>query len=308
MVRDAVDIAPFTIGHYLRLGFDSVQVIDDASSDGTYELLQAIAEREPRLVVERSPAEHFAQRALLSGVANRMIAAGISIVFPFDIDEFWDIDLDAIRRQARGFEAGLFRGALVQFVQHRSAGPMSASQMLRVKHCAPTFQPGPERRTKPIVCGSAPKVAFKAVGTVEFTFGQHKLSAGPTNTIAKGLAVDHLPYRNRAQMQARAARTDRILAVSRPGQGWHYAKIRDAVAEGRLDELWAANSANGRGYLTHGEKRIRLIRNGRMRAHLVKAWLYMVRRYPRAMLGRRPAALPPRGSSATRHPAVPGLE
>ncbi len=307
MVRDAVDLAPFTVGHYLRLGFDRVHVIDDASSDGTYELLQAIAKRDHRLVVERSPAEDFAQRALVSATANRLIAAGIGIVFPFDIDEFWDIDLDAIRHAARNVEGGVFNATLVQFVQRRGAGPMSAREMLQVGYCAPILQS--DARDIPLVCYSAPKVAFKAAEPVELTFGQHRLLAGPTRIIAEGLTVDHLPYRNKAQIRARAALTERILSVSGPGQSWHYARIRNAVAGGKLDALWAANSADGQGYLTLGEKRIRLVRNGRMRVHLVKAWLYMVRRHPRLMLARRPsAALSPGGSSATRHPAVPGLE
>lgn len=309
LARNAVDIAPFTIGHYLRLGFDEVLVFDDASSDGTYEFLRSIAEREPRLTVERSPAEAFAQPALMSEGAGRIIAGGTAIVFPFDIDEFWNIDLEAIRRAARGVPNGIFRGSLVQFVQHRSVHSMREWDALRVRYAAPRIDSGKNRVNMPTVCNTAFKVAVKAAEPVEFQLGQHALVTGPKRMIVDGLEVDHLPYRSREQFELRAATAERVLAASKPGQSWHYAIIRDAVAAGRLDELWASHSADGPGYLDHRGGHIRLNRNGRMRAHLARAWLYMMRRHPRAMSKwRSSATLSSRGASATRRPAFPGAE
>ena len=51
IVRNAVDIAPLTVLHHWLLGCDRVWIIDNGSSDGTYEALLTLQSRLPGLRV-----------------------------------------------------------------------------------------------------------------------------------------------------------------------------------------------------------------------------------------------------------------
>ncbi len=277
MVRDAVDIAPFTVGHYLRLGFDRIHIVDDGSTDGTYEFLRRLEAREPRLSVARATEPGFAQAAIVSNATNALIAEGVRLVFPFDIDEFWDLDLTRIRASARERPAGTFLGAMQQFVQVHNAGPMSAREMLRVRFRAPLSHS--DACLTPVYAGLFHKVGVKSSEPVAFHLGSHMLTSGPTETIEGGLELFHLPIRSPDEINKRARAADRILAASRPGECWHFGFFRDAVADGRLAQAWAACSADPQGFLNVGGERVRLIRDTRLRAHLVKAWLHMLARH-----------------------------
>ena len=137
MLRDTVDLVPFLVGHYLRIGFDRIHFVDDQSSDGTFELLRSIERSNARVKVRRVVHDSLKQAEVMSAAANEAISNGFNIVFPFDADEFWNIDVSQIRAAAT--RPGLFLGRWIQFVQGRSRRRRQSRGPLSVRYRAPAL-------------------------------------------------------------------------------------------------------------------------------------------------------------------------
>jgi hypothetical protein len=291
MVRDALDIAPFLCGHYLRLGFDRLVFIDDGSEDGTFEFLQRLARREPRIEVERLDLPYYSDPRPVTDATCRLIADGVRLVFPFDSDEFWNIDLAAVRRLCCSTPAGQLVGRWVQFVQLRETLVPTRLSLLRVRHRAPELV-GPMAAggsSLPFLCHRAPKIAVKADAPVAYRKGYHTLESGPSDVLADDLEVFHIPLRSRQALHVRALQADRVLQKAQIGESWQSARFRLAEAEGQLDAVWAAHSADGDGVLAAEGGAIILVPDARFRAAMQRALLYMAAHHPGPLLAWRSA-------------------
>ena len=100
IVRNAVDIAPLTVLHHWLLGCDRVWIIDNGSSDGTYEALLTLQSRLPGLRVERNDGP-FDQASWTSDMANALLREGYDLIIPFDADECWNVEPAAVIRSMR---------------------------------------------------------------------------------------------------------------------------------------------------------------------------------------------------------------
>lgn len=288
MLRDTVDLVPFLIGHYLRIGFDRLHFVDDQSSDGTFELLNSIARSNPRVTVERVVHDILKQAEVMSAAANQAIGAGFRIVFPFDADEFWSVDISQIRAAAT--RPGLFIGRWVQFVQDRSERHPRRRGLFSVRYRAPvladTDAATVDAFDRSFVCLSMPKVGFVADSPVALGKGQHALAHGPGEILAQDLDLFHVPIRSAREIELRAERAERVLATAQGDEHWQTRFFRAALHAGRLDAVWAANSAGADGFLDLPRQRIMLIRDNRFRLLMAQAWRYMLVRHPSALLGR----------------------
>ena len=289
MLRDAVDLVPFLVGHYLRIRFDRIHFVDDQSSDGTCELLRSIAKSNPRVTVERVVHDSLKQAEVMSAAANQAIAEGFSIVFPFDADEFWSVDVSQIRAAAT--KPGLFVGRWVQFVQARSERQPCRRGLFNVQYRAPvladTDAATVESFDRSFVCLSMPKVGFVADSPVALSNGQHALAHGPGEILAQDLELFHVPIRSAREIRLRAERAERVLATAQGDEHWQTRFFRAALNAGRLDAVWAANSASADGFLDLPRQRIMLIRDNRFRLLMAQAWRYVLVRHPSVLLGRR---------------------
>ncbi len=87
MVRDEIDVIDAFLEHHLSLA-DLVLVADHLSTDGTFELLQARAESEPRLKVYCYDYEQQFQSAVVTALVNQAVDLGHTWAVPLDADEF----------------------------------------------------------------------------------------------------------------------------------------------------------------------------------------------------------------------------
>src|SRR5690606_3411492 len=90
-------VVAVAVAHHLGIGVERIHVIDDGSSDGTGELLQAlVAAASGRVSYEFVDGEQDPQSRVANAAANRLIAEGARLVVPFDADELWDLSPEAL--------------------------------------------------------------------------------------------------------------------------------------------------------------------------------------------------------------------
>jgi hypothetical protein len=285
ILRDARDIVPFLCGHYLGLGFNRIHFVDDGSSDGTEEFLLRMSRREPRVTVERVEASMFMQAGEVSRAVNALIDDGIRVVFPFDSDEFWNVDLNAIRKVVANASSGLIVGKWAPFVQDRRRPVFRRLAPMAVRYRAPGLLGSighADGAGIPPIWRSKEKVAFKADEPVEVGRGQHRLDVGPTDILVQDVEVFHLALRSANEIEKRSETAPRLVFRKKHGTLREF--LEDALSSKSRNEIWEENSVDADGCLHANGEAIALIPDTRMRNLLVKAWLYMALRHPLLLL------------------------
>jgi mannose-6-phosphate isomerase-like protein (cupin superfamily) len=273
VLRDAVDLVPFLCGHYLGLGFGHLRFVDDGSSDGSFELLTVLNRQSDQISLTRVAQDTFHQERLVTQAANELIEAGYRVIIPFDADEFWILSQDDIN-ELRGLDAEIgFCGRWSNFVQDRGATSNPVS-LLGIKYRAPSLCDATEAAVmefrRPFVCYWEQKLGVKSRFPVSFERGQHELQCGPTSLSDREFEIFHIPLRSRSELEKRALNYEpRRAAIRRsPLESWQSAFHREVVMTGRIDEVWAANSASSDGHLDVYGDGLRLIHDDRFRLHL----------------------------------------
>ncbi len=273
-VRDGIDIIPFICGHYLRLGFSRLIFLDDKSVDGTYEFLEALSRRDPRVSVQHVDIPDVLYgMEVKNAVVNAMIADGVGILFPFDQDEFWNIDLASVRAASRPASSGVFSGLLVQFLQDTRVQESRFLNVLRSRHRAPALEYSSTRAAKigkPYLCYTKQKVGVKAEGPVSFGQGNHRMDEGPENYLGVYLEVFHLPLRSKDEIRKRVNQ-----------ERFHHKYLEGKHSPDIWAGIWAASSADADGCLTsEGGEIFMLVPDTRLRRVLIRALIYMVLHHP----------------------------
>ena len=276
VLRDAVDLVPFLCGHYLGLGFGHLRFVDDGSSDGSFELLTAVSRQSDQISLTRVAQDSFHQERLVTQAANELIEAGYRVIIPFDADEFWILSQDDMNELRRLDPEIGFCGRWSNFVQDRGAISNSVS-LLGIKYRAPSLCDATEAAVteflRPFVCYSEQKLGVKSRFPVSFQRGQHKLQCGPTSLSDREFEIFHIPLRSRSELEKRALNYEpRRAGIRRsPSESWQSAFHREVVLTGRIDEVWAANSAGSDGHLNVYGEPLRLIHDDRFRLRLEHA-------------------------------------
>lgn len=90
MVRDELDVLPYTLTHLANEGVDGLIVADNLSTDGTWDMLQDLAQDPPfemHLIRDREVGYYQSQK--MTGLYQRASSMGAKWVIPFDADEVW---------------------------------------------------------------------------------------------------------------------------------------------------------------------------------------------------------------------------
>ncbi len=284
VLRDSVDLVPFLCGHYLRMGFAHLAFVDDGSTDGTFELLQRVAQRTPRVSVKQVHVDRFEQSPLMSEAANRLISAGYPIIVPFDADEFWDATAATFQSILAPSAEAVVHGRWVNFVQRKSRLTSSCWGLLAASHRAPRLPDADEKTitsyASSFLCFSIQKIAFKTASPVKIGRGQHTLVTGPQQMCDAELDILHLPLRSRAEILKRGLNYEPRLAAIREGKGmsWQSAFFSETATNGKLDAVWAAHSCDARGRIDIYGRPVAAVKDHRLRRVLLGAgWHFFTR-------------------------------
>jgi hypothetical protein len=223
LVKDEADVVEFTVRHLLG-HVDQLLVRDNGSSDGTAEILDALADQaDGRLVVQEDSEVGYYQAAKTSELARLALELGHSWVVPCDADEFWyATDGRPIRDYLAGLApdvayvtAPLFNhlptaldppafclrcaGSGREPREGTWAGPEGGPASCT--SCRGLVTPNPFRRLgwRQREHGALPKVACRLRPGLEIRQGNHSAYAPGGGLSAGGLVVRHFSWRSEEQ-------------------------------------------------------------------------------------------------------------
>ena len=301
IVRNAVDLAPLTALHHVLIGADTVWVIDNGSTDGTYEVLRDLATKVPGLRVDRDDGP-FDQARMATDMANALLREGHRLIVPFDSDECWDLSIPRLARFMARNQVNAVTGNVVNYVQARPVlAPTPTSWRLANRRVAQPMDPGDLRDSMkeerhsfvqlifiPKMLAAPPPGAHVAVRK-----GAHVIAyEGRTVMPWRRVACLHLPLRAASELEKRVRDYKDRHAPFRadPEFGWRLNYWSEMLASGRIEREWAANSYAPDGTLDIFGRSAPTVEDDRLVRYLRRADLYlMAMRPPAARLWALPA-------------------
>ena len=202
LARDEADVVDAQVAFHLHAGVDFVLAIDNASSDGTTEILERY-ERAGVLRLIREPAEDIRQDTWVTGMA-RLAATDhrADWVINSDADEFWwprgGSLKDVLATVPDRF--GVVRGCWRHFLPRPDDGAFFAERMT-VRLATPAA-PG----DKETIFHAHQKVAHRAHAAVEIERGNHNAEAPGLEPLRAWhpIEVMHFSFRSLAQLERKA--------------------------------------------------------------------------------------------------------
>jgi len=202
LAKDEADVVDANIAFHLSAGVDFVVATDNASTDGTTEILERY-ERDGVLTLIREPSGRFRQGEWVTRMARIAAERGADWVINADADEFWwpragDLKEAFARLPAR---YGVIHGIWRPFVPRPDDGRFFAERMtVRLSMQAAIHDP-----TNPF--RPARKAAHRGHADVRVRDGNHDVEGAPLATLHGWypFEVFHLPLRSTAQVERKYA-------------------------------------------------------------------------------------------------------
>ena len=301
IVRNAVDIAPLTALHHLLIGADTVWVIDNGSTDGTYEVLRDLAAKVPGLRVDRDDGP-FDQARMATELANALLRDGHRLLVPFDADECWDLSIPRLARFMQRNRVNAVTGNVVNYVQARSVlAPAPGSWRLASRRVEQPMDPGDlrgslkqERHSFVQLIFRPKMLAAPPVGArVAIVKGAHAINYEGRATLPwRRVACLHLPLRAASELEKRVRDYKDRHAPFRPDPefGWRLNHWAEMLASGKIEREWSANAYAPDGTLDIFGRPAPTIRDDRLVRYLRRAALYLkAMQLPAARLWALPA-------------------
>lgn len=283
IVRNAVDLAPLTALHHWLIGVDRLWVVDNGSTDGTYEALKWLADRLPGFRVDSDPGP-FNQAGMTNDLANALLREGFQTIIPFDADECWNLSLRHVAAEFRRHEANVLSYPVVNYIQSRAvmqAEPGAWRHAIRRVERAIN----PQMHISQAVGNQRISFAERAFGRkviimpppgaeVAYVKGNHSVTfEGQKLADLRTIACLHLPLRAASELEKRVVDYKDRHAPFRVSQhtGWRLDYWADRLATDKLMEEWAANSYDADGMLdVYGQPRPTIV-DRRLVRHLARA-------------------------------------
>ena len=272
LVRNEVDIIETNLRHHLTTVLDEAIVVDNGSTDGTFELLVELADELPLQLA--SEAGHVYQSGRVTRMARFAAQQGADWVLPIDADEFWvarDVPFRSVLEEAPVDARALFVD-VINFVQRRDvlvAHPgVVATMTMRPDDVVGTA----EEASRLVQTGAvgwvelpyAPKVVHRAVPGVFVGAGNH-LSGITGGVSTDALTCLHASLRARSLLVQKIDHGRRSIEErSSAESAWHLKRWWQMAREGTLDREWEALSYVD-GAITVGGKRHELVHDDRLK-------------------------------------------
>jgi hypothetical protein len=258
---------------------DRIIVIDDSSSDGTYEALVQIAQKSGKIDLFRFDRKDFRHAEMVNWAALRASLHGAKWIVNFDIDEFlWPLSgLDHLAETPNT----ILKVPIVNFIQSRCVNRDFPGSLLgvayRVEKNKEANQSSVKRGTHSFLEFNYPsKVITPASVDLDFSWGNHSVKgpAWPTMESSE-FELLHVPLRSRCVLVSRARLELRHRPVrSGDEEGWQSAHFRKQVVSGNTRAEWKKNSTRF-GKLSIGGRRARLVADNRIRRCALRAYRYL---------------------------------
>lgn len=193
MVKDEIDILPYTIKHMLTQ-VDQLIIMDDGSSDGTYEFLVRHEEYGNKLLIpfadELEWRDGYYQSEKMTALAQAARELGATWVVPFDADELWTSQWGTIKEVCENHEDtyGIIRADLFDHMRTGLDPWVSCYTPANINW----------RRVNPL---PLPKVACRATEDLVIEQGNHgaRYNVPARMTEEAPIVVHHYPYRSHEQ-------------------------------------------------------------------------------------------------------------
>lgn len=254
-VRNEVDIIEFCLWHHFDQGLDDIFILDNGSSDGTYDLLKDLEKKDSRLHIFSDP-DKFNQMKFVKQMTDLAIESGADWIVPFDADEMWlsknglandlvDIDIDGVVVYLTNF---------VQNVRRRTIEPdlyKTVKYKLDVKipyrpAAAMDFQLVEWQSISMVELKWYPKNIIRAMPGLIIRSGAHSFEV-PNKTsetaFSHMFSIYHVPLRSYPHLEFKAEHGKRLIENGvGPGIGVEQQRLYRIQQGGALLREWSMNS------------------------------------------------------------------
>jgi hypothetical protein len=226
MVKDEADIIAGTIAH-MADEVDFLIVSDNASTDGTREILAELEDALPLTVLD-DPEVGYYQSFKMSRLADRAADEGAVWIVPFDADELW-YAADRISVVLANMPAGIVQADLFNHIA--TALDLPGEDPFRTM-----VWRQPDK-------GALPKVAFRYEPGVEIHQGNHGVTLPSDPTPVSGLEIRHFPMRSPEQMVRKARNGAAAYAATNlpehQGSHWRqYGALLERLGEEAMHDVY----------------------------------------------------------------------
>jgi glycosyltransferase involved in cell wall biosynthesis len=234
MVRDELDVLPYTLVHLLNEGVDHLIVADNLSTDGTWEWLNEFAAGKPITLLRDEEVGYYQSRKMTRHY-QAASAAGADWVIPFDADEVWYCETGSTLAAmfGRRWEADCLEAKIYNHFPTSHDAESEPNPFLRILH----RDPAPSIMTK--------TAARAGIGSLVIEQGNHRAHADHELRIVRPeLAVGHFPWRSPGQFERKVRNGGQAYAAATDtnevplNQGEHWRQHGQILAEGGPEAIW----------------------------------------------------------------------
>lgn len=219
MVKDELDVLPYTLAHMIGEGVDGLIIADNLSTDGTWEwLCTHVPDLPCETILERDEEVAYYQSVKMTGHYQHATRLGADWVIPFDADEVWhssDGRSLATFFAELGPDVDCAEAAIYNYFPTSGDDPAKEIPFQRILHRDPMVS---------VMVKTAVRAAVPGLVVEQGNHGAH--AERPLRAARGSLTVGHFPWRSPDQFERKVANGSRAYdatgATMGSAQGAHW--------------------------------------------------------------------------------------